>query len=92
MLNALARHPSAKGRDWSHLKVIQLGGAPIADETALLARDVFGMVLYQGYGQTEAVPVSMMGPEEWFSEVPGSNPLRSAGRALPFAYLEIRDP
>jgi acyl-CoA synthetase (AMP-forming)/AMP-acid ligase II len=34
----------------------------------------------------------MMGPKEWFSDVPGSNPLRSAGRALPFAYLEIRDP
>ena len=33
-----------------------------------------------------------MGPEEWFSEVDGSNPLRSAGRALPFAYLQIRDP
>lgn len=92
MLNALARHPSAPGRDWSKLKVIQIGGAPIADDTALLARDVFGMVLFQGYGQTEALPVCMMGPEEWFSEVPGSNPLRSAGRALPFAYLEIRDP
>jgi acyl-CoA synthetase (AMP-forming)/AMP-acid ligase II len=91
MLNALARHPSATERDWSHLKVIQIGGAPITDETALLGRDVFGMVLYQGYGQTEALPVCMMGPEEWFSEVEGSNPLRSAGRALPFAYLQIRD-
>ena len=50
------------------------------------------MVLYQGYGQTEAVPVCMMGPEEWFSEVEGSEPLRSTGRALPFAYLQIRDP
>ena len=92
MLNALARHPTARDRDWSHLKVIQIGGAPIADDTALLARDVFGMVLYQGYGQTEALPVCMMGPEEWFSTVEGSNPLRSAGRALPFAYLQIRDP
>lgn len=92
MLNALARHPSAAGRDWSHLKVIQIGGAPIADDTALVARDVFGMVLYQGYGQTEALPVCMMGPEEWFSTVEGSTPLRSAGRALPFAYLQIRDP
>jgi len=91
MLNALARHPSATQRDWSRLKVIQIGGAPITDETALLGRDVFGMVLYQGYGQTEALPVCMMGPEEWFSEVEGSNPLRSAGRALPFAYLQIRD-
>jgi acyl-CoA synthetase (AMP-forming)/AMP-acid ligase II len=92
MLNALARHPSARGRDWSGLKVMCVGGAPVADDTVLLARDVFGMVLYQGYGQTEALPVCMMGPEEWFSEAPGSTPLRSAGRALPFAELQIRDP
>lgn len=92
MLNALIRQPGVAERDWSALKVIQLGGAPVADETALVARDLFGMVLYQGYGQTEALPVCMMGPEEWFSEVDGSQPLRSAGRALPFAYLQIRDP
>ncbi len=92
MLNALARHPSVRERDWSSLKVIQIGGAPVNDDTARLAADVFGKVLYQGYGQTEALPVCMMGPEEWFSTVKGSNPLRSAGRALPFAYLQIRDP
>jgi acyl-CoA synthetase (AMP-forming)/AMP-acid ligase II len=92
MLSSLARHAGASGRDWSKLKVIQIGGAPINDETALLGREAFGMVLYQGYGQTEALPVCMMGPSEWFSEVEGSNPLRSAGRALPFAYLQIRDP
>ncbi|MEO1061563.1 MAG: AMP-binding protein [Actinomycetota bacterium] len=92
MLNATARHASARSRDWSRLEVIQIGGAPIADDTALVAREVFGDVLYQGYGQTEALPVCMMGPEEWFSEVEGSSPLRSAGRALPFAYLQIRDP
>ncbi len=91
MLNAIARHSSARDRDWSKLKVIQIGGAPITDETALLGREVFGNVLYQGYGQTEALPVCMMGPDEWFSSVEGSNPLRSAGRALPFAYLQIRD-
>ncbi len=91
MLNALARNPRAREHDWAHLKVIQIGGAPITDETALLAREVFGPTLYQGYGQTEALPVCMMGPEEWFSDVEGSNPLRSAGRALPFAYLQIRD-
>jgi acyl-CoA synthetase (AMP-forming)/AMP-acid ligase II len=92
MLNAVARHPSAQTLDFSALKVIQIGGAPITDETALLGREVFGEVLYQGYGQTEALPVCMMGPKEWFSTVEGSSPLRSAGRALPFAYLEIRDP
>lgn len=93
MLNALAREPSARDHDWSdHLKVLQIGGAPIADDTALLGREVFGNVLYQGYGQTEAVPITMMGPDEWFSEVDGSNPLRSAGRPLPFGDLAIVDP
>jgi acyl-CoA synthetase (AMP-forming)/AMP-acid ligase II len=58
----------------------------------LAARDVFGDVLYQGYGQTEALPITMMGPTEWLSTVEGSNPLRSAGRPLPFGDLEIRDP
>ena len=57
-----------------------------------MGREVFGDVLYQGFGQTEALPVCMMGPTEWFSAVEGSEPLRSAGRVLPYAYLEIRDP
>ena len=92
MINLLVRHPTARERDWSHLKCLQTGAAPIADDTALLAREVFGDVLYQGYGQTEAVPITMMGPKEWFSQVEGSNPLRSAGRPLPFGDIEIVDP
>jgi len=92
MLNQIVRHPLARSLDYPKLKVIQIGGAPIADETALLGREVFGDVLYQGFGQTEALPVCMMGPTEWFSAVEGSEPLRSAGRVLPYAYLEIRDP
>jgi len=92
MLNAVVRHPTARSRDWSNLKCIQIGGAPIADDTALLARDVLGEVLYQGFGQTEALPITMMGPKEWFSEIEGSNPLRSAGRPLPFGDIEIVDP
>ncbi|MGH1493331.1 MAG: class I adenylate-forming enzyme family protein [Acidimicrobiales bacterium] len=92
MLNAVVRHPTATERDWSHLKCIQIGGAPIADDTALLANEVLGPCLYQGYGQTEAVPITMMGPAEWFSQVEGSNPLRSAGRPLPFGDIEVVDP
>lgn len=92
MLNALVRHDSARSRDWSALKCVQIGGAPTVDDTALLARDVLGPVLYQGYGQTEAVPITMMGPAEWFSQIEGSNPLRSAGRPLPFGDLAIVDP
>ena len=92
MVNALVRDPSASGRDWSHLKVLMIGAAPIADETALLGREIFGPVLYQLYGQTEVLPIVGMGPNQWFGEVDGSQPLRAAGRVMPFAELKILDP
>ena len=47
-------------------------------------------MLYQVYGQTEAVPVTMMGAKEWFAEVEGSNRCARRARPLPFAALEIR--
>jgi acyl-CoA synthetase (AMP-forming)/AMP-acid ligase II len=56
----------------------------------LHAREVFGDTLFQVYGQTEAVPLTAMGPEDWFGEIDGSTPLRAAGRVLPFARVEIR--
>jgi len=91
MLNMLNHHPAARQGDWSRLKCLQIGAAPIADDTALTAREIFGDVLWQGYGQTEAVPVTMMGPRQWFAELDGSQPLRSCGLPLPFADLEIWD-
>ncbi|MGZ3264330.1 MAG: class I adenylate-forming enzyme family protein, partial [Croceibacterium sp.] len=32
-----------------------------------------------------------MTAREWFGDVPGSNPMRSVGRIMPFARVEIRD-
>jgi hypothetical protein len=40
--------------------------APIADETALKACEAFGDAMYQGHGQTEALPIAMMGPRQRF--------------------------
>ena len=91
MVNALVRDNSARGRDFAKLKCVLVGAAPIADATALAARDVFGDVLYQGYGQTEVLPVTMMGPKQWFADLPGSNPLRACGLPLPFAQVQIWD-
>lgn len=91
ILNVLNHDPTVRKRDWSRLKCIVVTSAPIADATALEAREIFGDVLYQGYGQTEAVAVAYMGPKEWFAEVEGSTPLRACGRVAPFAELEIWD-
>jgi acyl-CoA synthetase (AMP-forming)/AMP-acid ligase II len=91
MLADLVDRASGQPQDLPHLKTILVSGAPISERTALAAHAVFGDTLYQLYGQTEAVPVAMMGPQEWFGKLDGSEPLRAAGRIMPFAELEIRD-
>ena len=78
-------------KDFSKLRGIMVSGAPIRPATALQARDFFGDVLYQLYGQTESVPVAGMGPSEWFAEVDGSEPLLAVGKVMPYAAVEIRD-
>lgn len=92
MVQMLAADVPANDRDWSKLQCMLIGGAPITDATALAGRKVFGDVLHQVFGQTEAVPLTVMTPKEWFGDIPGSTPLRAAGRVLPFALLQIRDP
>ena len=82
MVNAIVHDNTARGRNLSSVKCLLIGAAPIQDATALAAREVFGDVLWQGYGQTEVVPVSMMGPRQWFAEVEGSSPLRACGLPL----------
>jgi acyl-CoA synthetase (AMP-forming)/AMP-acid ligase II len=91
MLQALASHAEATAAPWPDLRSILIGGAPITDATAVHAHEVFGETLFQAYGQTEAVPLTMMSSQEWFGEVEGSTPLRAAGKVLPFARVEIRD-
>ncbi|MGQ0629637.1 MAG: class I adenylate-forming enzyme family protein [Sporichthyaceae bacterium] len=91
MVAMLAAEPGAGAKDLSALECMLVGGAPITDATANAGRRVFGDVLYQIFGQTEAVPLTIMTPAEWFGEYPGSTPMRSAGRILPFARVQVRD-
>ena len=91
MVNAVVHDNGARSRDFLSLKCLLVVAAPIQDATALAAREVFGDVLYQGYGQTEVLPVSMMNSAQWFADIAGSNPLRACGLALPFSQVEIWD-
>ncbi|MGQ0701009.1 MAG: class I adenylate-forming enzyme family protein [Panacagrimonas sp.] len=91
MLQAILREPSARARDYSSLQCVLVGTAPIQDATALAAHELFGDVLFQGYGQTEALPIAFMGPRQWFAKIEGSTPLRACGMPLPFAMVEIWD-
>lgn len=92
MLNAINRVPGIEQRRFPSLKCMMVTAAPIADDTALRAYEIFGNAMYQGYGQTEVLPVAMMGPAQWFAkDLPGSTPLRACGLPLPFAQLQIWD-
>lgn len=75
----------------SRLKAIAIAGAPMREQTARGAYEIFGDRMHQFFGQTEAVPATWMTAREWFGDVPGSNPMRSVGRIMPFARVEIRD-
>jgi acyl-CoA synthetase (AMP-forming)/AMP-acid ligase II len=91
MLRALIDHPGSAERDFSSLKCMLVGASPVEEHTALEAHALFGDVLFQGYGATEVLPVAFMGPQQWFADVPGSNPLRACGTIMPFALIDIRD-
>ena len=91
MLLAIIQHPASRSRDLSSLKCVLIGAAPVQDSTILAGRALLGDVLYQGYGQTEVLPVAFMGPEQWFAQVEGSTPLRACGMPLPYAQIQIWD-
>jgi acyl-CoA synthetase (AMP-forming)/AMP-acid ligase II len=90
MVADLTRMAGGQRLDLPALKAVMVSGAPNSERTALAGHEVFGDTMYQMYGQTEAVPVTFMGPRTWFSQVPGSTPLRAAGQVMPFAELQIR--
>jgi acyl-CoA synthetase (AMP-forming)/AMP-acid ligase II len=77
ILNAINRIPVVEQRRFRDLKCMLASAAPISDETALKAHEIFGDAIYQGYGQTEVLSVATMGPHQWFArDVPGSQPSR----------------
>lgn len=79
-------------RDWSAMKSMLIGAAPITETTVRKAYAVWGNAICQLYGQTEAVPASVTMASDWMATVPGSTPTRSLGKVHPFCELEIRDP
>jgi acyl-CoA synthetase (AMP-forming)/AMP-acid ligase II len=56
MLNLMIKHPNIKEYDFSSLRVILSGGAPIAPEVVRSITEVFGCDYIQTYGMTETSP------------------------------------
>jgi acyl-CoA synthetase (AMP-forming)/AMP-acid ligase II len=91
-LQMVVQHPQAATTDFSNLKFLMYGAAPMPLE--LLKQAVATMPnasFLQAYGMTETSgTISALHPEDHTLE--GNQRMRSAGKALPGVQIEVRGP
>jgi acyl-CoA synthetase (AMP-forming)/AMP-acid ligase II len=89
-LQILLNHPRCDTVDYSRLKYILYGAAPIPLELLRQCITMFGAQFIQAYGMTETTgTIVMLPPED--HDPNGNKRMRSAGKALPGVELKIVD-
>jgi acyl-CoA synthetase (AMP-forming)/AMP-acid ligase II len=92
MLNLLVNFPDAKNHDFSSLRLIMSGGAPIAKEVVKKILEVFGCDYVQTYGLTETSPfLTMSILQEGMKSLPFEQKLKfmvTTGR--PFETVQLK--
>jgi acyl-CoA synthetase (AMP-forming)/AMP-acid ligase II len=88
ILLALAKHPAVDHHDTSSLRVIVSGAAPLDGDLARACAARIGCDVYQGYGLTEASPVTHLPPD---GPDAASHP-ETVGPALPGTECRVVDP
>lgn len=85
--------PGIAARDFSSLRYFMYGAAPMSTEKLRRALKIFGPVMLQAFGQSEARTVSCLHPEEHFvnGEPAPEQRLSSCGRPFPLTRVSIRD-
>lgn len=90
-LQMLLMHPRCGSVDYSRLKYILYGAAPIPLELLRQCIKMFGAEFIQAYGMTETTgTICMLPPEDHDPE--GNRRMRSAGKALPGVEIRILGP
>jgi long-chain acyl-CoA synthetase len=93
MLQLLTAVPGAAERDYSALRSIAYGAAPITTPVLKASLRTFGCALFGLYGLTESTGgVIALEPEDHDPGGPREHLLRSAGRPYPWVELKIVDP
>jgi long-chain acyl-CoA synthetase len=93
MLQMLTAVPGAADRDYSALRTIAYGAAPITTPVLKASLRTFGCGLLGLYGLTESTGgVVALEPEDHDPGGPREHLLRSAGRPYPWVELRIADP
>jgi long-chain acyl-CoA synthetase len=89
MIEMLVTHPDIGRYDLSSLRKFVYGGSPMPVRTLTRALEALpGARFYQGYGQTETGPVTILRPEHHTGD--GSK-LLSAGQPVPLTLISIHD-
>lgn len=90
---ALLDHPATRRTDLRSLRCVLVGGSPIAPSRFREAIEVFGPVLYEMYGQTESMMITLKRPPDYLLPAGGLDDavVRATGRAAPFVRAEIVD-
>src|SRR5262249_53168015 len=86
MIQMITALPQARPGDLTSLRAVFYGAAPISERTLADAREIWGDVMYQMYGQSEAVPLTVLTPADHIG-----GRLRSAGRPTPNTVIRIVD-
>jgi acyl-CoA synthetase (AMP-forming)/AMP-acid ligase II len=91
MLNLMVKHPGISEHDFSSLRVILSGGAPIAPELVRSIIDSFGCDYIQTYGMTETSPyLTLSILEEHLRRLPPEKQLEYKARTgRPFKGVEL---
>lgn len=89
-LQMLINHPRCRQVDYSRLKYILYGAAPIPLELLRQCIEVFGTEFIQVYGMTETTGTIICLPPEDHDPA-GNERMRAAGKALPGVELKIAD-
>jgi fatty-acyl-CoA synthase len=92
MLNLLVNCPGVERYDFSSLRMIMSGGAPIAKEVVKKVLEVFGCDYIQTYGLTETSPfLTMSVLKEEMKSLPFEQKLRyMASTGRPFAEVQLK--
>jgi fatty-acyl-CoA synthase len=92
MLNLMIKHPQVAGYDFSSLRVILSGGAPIAPEVVRSIMGTFGCDYIQTYGMTETSPyLTFSLLKEHLHDLPPEKQLRYKSKTgRPFIGVDLK--
>ncbi|WP_420448453.1 AMP-binding protein [Candidatus Palauibacter sp.] len=83
----LAKHPVVDGYDLSTVNWIMSGAAPLGEEAAVACQERIGCRIFQGYGLTEASPVTHV----CFGETVDADKIGTIGPVIPSTEMVIVD-